>query len=138
MIKGEGGVNTYVVYFPRILQLVICPVPGSPVIAHSAGRLRGHFMFRRFRSQIVVDQEGREPLPRCNMCGMHIPVGRLVKHLQTARYNRSAHMRWWIRDLEIAAKCAGATFSLTEYDRADFGGGGRLLQVFRAGTTSKG
>ena len=51
--KGEG-LTTYVVSFPRLLQLVRCPVTGCPVVAHSAGRLREHLMFRHFRSWIAV------------------------------------------------------------------------------------
>ena len=43
-----GGTTTYVVYFPRVLQKVKCLVPGCPVVAHSAGRLRKHFMYRHF------------------------------------------------------------------------------------------
>ena len=37
--EGGEGPRTYVVSFPRILQLVRCPVPGYPAVAHSEGRL---------------------------------------------------------------------------------------------------
>ena len=116
--EGEGP-TTYVVSFPRILQSVIFPVSGFPTRAHSAGRLRGHFMFRKFWSQIAVVQEGREPLTRCDTYGMHMPSGRLIKHLQTARCDRNTQMRWQRRDVEIAKKFKGATFSLTGDDRAE-------------------
>ena len=60
--KGEG-LTTYMVSFPRILQLVRIPVPVFPARAHSTGRLRENFMIWNFQSQIVVVQEGRETLP---------------------------------------------------------------------------
>ena len=77
--KGEGP-TTYVVSFPRILQSVRFPVLGCPAVAHSAVRLREHFMFQHFWSWIAVVQEGMEPLPRCNLYRMHITAGRLIKH----------------------------------------------------------
>ena len=51
-----GGPTTYVVSFPNLLQELRCPVPGFPVVAHSAGRLRKHFMFCHFRSKVAVVQ----------------------------------------------------------------------------------
>ena len=76
-------------------------------------------MFRHFWSQIAVVQEAREPLPRCDMCGIHVPAGRLIKHRQMERCNRNTHMRWWRRDVEIEAKCSGATLGLALDDRAE-------------------
>ena len=73
------------VSFPKVLQEVICTVPGCPVVAHSAGRLRENFMFRHFRSKVAVVQEGKEPLPRCEFCGMHMLTGWLIRHRKTAR-----------------------------------------------------
>ena len=37
--EGRGGLTTYVVYLPRAMQLVRCPVPGRLAVSHSAGRL---------------------------------------------------------------------------------------------------
>ena len=51
-----GGPTTYVVSFPKVLQEVRFPVPGCPAMAHSAGRLRKHFMYRHFRSKVMVFQ----------------------------------------------------------------------------------
>ena len=76
-------------------------------------------MFRHFWSQIVVVQEGRETLPRCDMCGMHMPAGRIINHRQTAWCDWNTQMRWRRRDVEIAEKCTGETFSLTGDYRAD-------------------
>ena len=73
------------VSFPKVLQEVRCTVPGCPVVAHSAGKLREHFMFCHFRSKVSIVQEGKELLPRCDMCGMNMPTGRLIRHMRTAR-----------------------------------------------------
>ena len=78
-----GGLTTYVVSFPRVLQEVIYPVPGFPAVAHSAGRLRENFMYFHFRYNFEVFQEGTEPLPCCDLCGIHIPSGRLISHRKT-------------------------------------------------------
>ena len=90
--KGEGP-TTYLVSFPMVLHSARCLVPGFPAVAHSVGRLREHFMFRQFWSQIAVVQEGKEPLPRCDLCIMHMPVGRLIKNRRTARCNWNIQMR---------------------------------------------
>ena len=70
-----GGPTTYVVSLPKVIQEVRCPVPGCLAVAHSAGRLSEHFMFCPFRSNVLVVQEGKEPLPRCDLCIMHMPEG---------------------------------------------------------------
>ena len=76
------------VSFPKVLQEVICTVPGCPVVAHSAGRLRENFMFRHFRSKVAVVQEGKDPMHRYDLCGMYIPADRLISHRNTARYDK--------------------------------------------------
>ena len=69
---------------------------------------------------MAVVQEGREPLPHCYLCGMHMPLGRLLKHQQTKWCNRNMQMWWRRKDVAIAIQCEGATFSLTVEDNADF------------------
>ena len=64
-------------------------------------------------------QEGKDPLPCCDMCGMHIPEGRPIQHRKMARFNRSTQMRLRRRDVEITAKCLEATFSLREVDKVE-------------------
>ena len=61
---------TYMVSFPRVLKTVRFPLPGCPEVAHSAGRMREHFMYRNFLSQIEVVQEGgaRCPAMTCAVC----------------------------------------------------------------------
>ena len=76
-------------------------------------------MRRNLFARIAVVQEGREPLPRCDLCGMHMPEGLILKHQQTKRCDRNTHMRWRSRDVTIASRCEEATFSLTGEDDAE-------------------
>ena len=89
---------------------------GCPAVAYSAGRMREHFMYRHFFSRIEVVQEERDTLPRCDLCGMHIPVGRLLKYQRTKRCNRNMKIWWRRKDVVIASRCEGETFSLTGED----------------------
>ena len=50
------GPDAYVVSSLRVLQEVKCPVPGCPEVAHSAGRIREHFMYCHFISKVAVVQ----------------------------------------------------------------------------------
>ena len=104
------------VSFPRVLKTVRCPVPSCPEVVHSAGRMRENFMYRHFLSQIAVVQEGMEPLPRCDLCGMHMSAGRILKHQRTKWCDRNMHIRWRRKDVAIASRCEGVTFSLTGED----------------------
>ena len=76
--------TTYVVSFPRVLHMVKFPVLGCLEVAHSAVILQDNFMYRYFLSNVSVVQEGMEPLTRYDLCGMHMPEGRLIKHRRTA------------------------------------------------------
>ena len=49
-------------------------------------------------------QEGVEPLPLWDLCGMNMSEGQLIIHRRTARFNKNTHMRWRRRDVVIAAK----------------------------------
>ena len=73
------------VSFPRVLHEVKCPVPGFLVVAHSAGILHENFMFHHFRTKVAVVQEGTDTLPCCDLCGMHMPARRLIRHMRTER-----------------------------------------------------
>ena len=108
---GGGGPFTYVVFFSRVLKVARWPVIGCPAVAHNMVWMREHF--RHFLSWIAVVQEDREPLPFCNLCGTHIPVGRLLKHHRTKQCDWNIQMRWKRRDVAIASRCMEASFSLT-------------------------
>ena len=54
-----GRPTTYVVSFPKVIKEVRCTVPGCPVVAHSTGIIREHFMFCHFICKVAVLQEGK-------------------------------------------------------------------------------
>ena len=83
-----GGTTTYVMSVPRVIKEVICPVPGCPVVAHSAGRLHKNFMYCHVIYKVAIVQEGKEPLPRYDLCRMHMPEGRIIRHRKTARCDK--------------------------------------------------
>ena len=116
--EGGGGTTTYVMPFPKVLKEVRCPVPGCPAVVHRERRLRKHFMFCHFRSKVALFQEGKEPLLRYDLCGMHMPAGKLIRHRRTACCNRNAQMRWRRWGVAINARCSEATFSLTGEEEA--------------------
>ena len=113
------GPTTYEVSFHRVLQSVICAVMGCPEVAHIEGWLREHFVYRHFWLQVAVVQVGAETLPCCDLCIMHMPVGRLIKYWHMARCNKNMQMRWYRRDVAISNKCLEAPFSLTREDGAE-------------------
>ena len=81
-------------------------------MAHSAGILREHFMYRHLRSKVAIVQEGKYPLTCCEFCGMNMPEGRLIRHRKTAFCNRNTQMRGRRRDVASTARCLEATFGL--------------------------
>ena len=101
------------VSFSRVLQELKCPVTGCLAVAHSVGRHREHFMYCHFRSKEAVFQEGEEPLPCRDLCGMHMPAGWLIKHQRTAQCDKKTQMRWGRRDVAIVDKCSEEMLSLT-------------------------
>ena len=111
-----GGPTIFVVSFPRVLKSVKCPVLGCPEVAHSAGRQQKFLMYQHFRSQVAVVQEGAELIPHCELCRMHMPEGRLIKHRRNQICDNNTDMRWHRWDVAITRRCVGATFSLTGED----------------------
>ena len=81
--------------------------------------MREKFMYMHFFAGIVVVQEGRDPLPRCDLCGIHMPAGRLLKHQQKQQCEGDTQMLWRRRDVKITSRCAEAAFSLTGEDKAE-------------------
>ena len=77
-------------------------------------------MYRHFFACIVVVQEGREPLNRCYLCGMHIPAERILKHQQTQRCNWNTQMRCRRKDVAIVRLCMEAEFSLRGEDDVEY------------------
>ena len=71
-------------------------------------------MYRIFRSKVAVLQEGKEPLPLCNMCGMHMLARRMIKHQRTARCFNNTDMQLRHRSVEVTSQCLEIELSLTE------------------------
>ena len=117
--KVREGPTTYVVSFPRVLPEVEFPVLGCLTVTHSVGRLREQFMYRHFRSNLAVVQEGAGPLPRCDLCIIYMPAGRLIKHQRMVCCDKNTQMRWGIRDVVISDKCLEANLSLTGEYKAE-------------------
>ena len=76
-------------------------------------------MYRHFISKVAVVHEREDPLPRCDLCEMHMPEGRLKRHRKTACCDKNTHMRWRRRDVVITARCLEATFSFTGEEEAE-------------------
>ena len=69
-------------------------------------------MFHHWKSKVAILQEGQEPLPGCDQCGMHMQVARIFKHQQSEKCHKLTEIRLRQRDLEMAEKCGGMEFSL--------------------------
>ena len=78
-VRG-GGPDIYKVLFPRILKLVECLVEGCTARANVPGILSGDFMYRQWKSKVAIIQEGPEPLPQCDQCGMNMPAVNIFNH----------------------------------------------------------
>ena len=126
-----GGPTTYLVSFPRLFQEVKCPVTGFPEVAHSSGRLRKHFMCHHFRSKVMMFQDRAEPLPPFDLCGLHMPARRVIKHQRTACYDKNTQMSWRRRDVAIVDRCLEATFSLTGEVEAECIEGVKVFKYLR-------
>ena len=88
-----------------MLKLVACPVYGCPERANNPERLRGNFMYRHWKSNMVILQEVPEPMSRCNQCGIHIPAALLMKHRWTSRCEKAMEILLRQRDIEMAERC---------------------------------
>ena len=82
-------------------------------IDHITGWMWEYFMYINFLLKVTVLQEGRDPLPRCDMCGMHMPAGRLLKHRRRACRFKNTEMRIRHRDVDVASRCLDMEFRLT-------------------------
>ena len=57
-------------------------------------------------------QEGSETTPRCDMCGMHMPVGRLIKYWRMACCFKRTEMRLRQKYVEVTSRYADMEFNL--------------------------
>jgi hypothetical protein len=63
---------SYRVSFPATLRHRTCPVEGCSERLSCRDSLRRHFVYRHFADTICILEEGSHPLPKCELCGMHI------------------------------------------------------------------
>ena len=56
---------------------------GCPERANIPGIMRENLMYRHWKSKVAIMQEGMEPLPWCDQCGMHMTADRILKHRHT-------------------------------------------------------
>ena len=88
-----GGLEVYKVSFPRIINLVEYLVEGCLAMKKTPGRLMEHFMFRHCKSKVAILQEGPEPLPLCNKCGMHIQATRHFNYQHSDKCHKLTERR---------------------------------------------
>ena len=53
-VGGVGGAVSSMVSYPRVLKMVRCSVTGCPVVVHSAGWIRKHFIYRNLFARIAL------------------------------------------------------------------------------------
>ena len=47
-----------------------------------------NFMYKLWKLKVSIIQERPELLPRCDLCGMHMPETRMLKHRHMKRCNK--------------------------------------------------
>ena len=57
-------------------------------------------------------QEGTEPLPQCDQCGMHMPTARILKHGQSNKCHKVMERGFRRRDVDMAERYGEMEFSL--------------------------
>ena len=56
-------------------------------------------------------QERSETLRQCDMCGMHMPEGQMIKHRMTSSLFKNMEMRIRRKYVEVASQCANMEFN---------------------------
>ena len=79
--------------------MVECLAEGRPAREKTPGRLRENFMFWHWKSKVAILQEGPEPLPRYDQCGMHMQAARLFKHRKLDKFHKLTERRPRKRDV---------------------------------------
>ena len=108
----RGGLYKYVVSFLRILKSVELPVEGCLERGKKPGRLCEHFVYCHWKYRVAIIQEGPNPLPRFDRCGMHMQADRLFDYKNMAKCDRAMKRRLRRRDVEMAVRCDEVEFSM--------------------------
>ena len=69
-------------------------------------------MYQHLKLNMGIVQEGPEPLPRFDQCGMHMPPARIFKHRKTDKCNKSVERRLRRKYVDMKARCGEINFSL--------------------------
>jgi len=64
--------DSYRTSFPKTLPIRLCPVEGCSGSARSWDNLRRHFCHRHPDDTLCILEEAPTPLPKCELCGMHV------------------------------------------------------------------
>ena len=83
-----------------------------PIQGKTPRRFREHFMFRHWKLKVAILQEGTEPFPQCDQCGMHMPEARIFKQRQSDKCHKLTEIRLLWRDVGMAERCGEMEFSL--------------------------
>ena len=81
-------------------------------------------MYWHWNVKVMIIQEVTEPLPRCDHCGIHMPVARLIKRRRTAICEKATkvHLKW--RDVKMAESFGEMYFQLVR-ERGELSDGRR-------------
>ena len=83
---------------------------GLPERDHIPGSLQEHFMYRHWKAQGEIVQDGPAPLPRCPICDMHMHMERLIKHQITDRCDQEMEIRLRRRFIVLEIQSGGWDF----------------------------
>jgi hypothetical protein len=73
----------YTVNFPLYSQGVDCPVEGCPAVCKTRFLVRRHFTWQHPTQDIHIPEEGPEPLPKCEYCGLRASNTHSQAHIGT-------------------------------------------------------
>jgi len=88
---------SYRVSFPTLTRSRTCPVEGCSERLSCRDSLRRHFVYRHSADTLCILEEGSHPLPKCELCGMHVKhsasrhrTSQICRDGQTRRAQRDA------------------------------------------------
>ena len=69
------------------------------------GKAKGGFYVCHWESKMSILQEGPEPLPQCDQCGIQMQADSLFKHQHSDKCHKLTERRLHQRNVEMAAMC---------------------------------
>ena len=95
-LDPPGADEPYTVSMPLWAsgQRHACPVEGCPGHASSRGNMRKHFRDRHPNDLVIIPEEGTEPFPQCDRCGLQVsPHAVRMGHLGSAMCLQGQQLR---------------------------------------------